>query len=164
MEGTHPASGIAVLAAALRKLSSIGCQVVCTTHFLEIFSLNLLNDGHGGMSVLRMGVHVPDNNDENDDGDAVPLFKLEKGVATTSAGLVCAKMAGLSNKVLDRSKTILAAMKNENQLQPIAGEQNANSFEQARARVAIRAFMSVDDWNSASDDELRFLEQKISAM
>ena len=49
--------------------------MICTTHFLEIFSLKLLSDGVDNVKVLHMAVHIPDSDDDDDD-DAVPLFKL----------------------------------------------------------------------------------------
>ena len=85
--GTSPASGIALLTAALRKFSSLSVAVVCTTHFLEIFSRNLLVDGQNGIKTLRMAVHVPRDEKEI----AEPLFRLEEGVADSSAGIICAK-------------------------------------------------------------------------
>jgi len=54
---------------------TIKCNVICTTHFLEIFSLKLLSDGVDNVKVLHMAVHIPDSDDDDDD-DAVPLFKL----------------------------------------------------------------------------------------
>jgi DNA mismatch repair protein MSH5 len=55
-KGTSPASGIALLTAALRRLVSIQCKVICTTHFLEIFSLGFVHDGHDGIKALQMTV------------------------------------------------------------------------------------------------------------
>ena len=71
-KGTAPMSGMSVLAAAVDHLSSIGCRAVVTTHFLELFSMNLLVDGRGGVKTYKMGVHLP----ENEKDDPVPVFKL----------------------------------------------------------------------------------------
>jgi len=132
--------------------------VVCTTHFLEMFSLELLKDGVDGTTVLRMAVHLPnvfDEGMENDD-NAVPLFKLERGVAVTSAGLVCAKLAGVSKSVRDRARSILFAMRNVNRLAPVSGEQNSNCFQQSDTKAALRAFATIEEWldSSTSTSEL----------
>jgi len=154
-------TGIAVLTAALRKLSNIGCKVICTTHFLEIFSLQLLLDGKDGISVLRMAVQIPES---EGDSDAVPLFRLEKGIATTSAGLACARTAGVTTSVLSRAKEILDATKEGKPVPPIPETLNSNSALQRRAKLAIRAFLSVDNWTTSTDDELFSLEQKVASM
>jgi len=113
------------------------------------------------MSVLRMAVHLSESDGNS---DAVPLFKLQKGIATTSAGLVCARMAGVTNGVLSRAKEILSATKEGRPVPPIPDNFNSNSALQARAKVAIRAFLGVDNWTNSSDEELLFLEQKVESM
>eukprot|EP00814_Leptocylindrus_danicus_P000752 CAMPEP_0116014172 /NCGR_PEP_ID=MMETSP0321-20121206/6132_1 /TAXON_ID=163516 /ORGANISM="Leptocylindrus danicus var. danicus, Strain B650" /LENGTH=904 /DNA_ID=CAMNT_0003483799 /DNA_START=123 /DNA_END=2836 /DNA_ORIENTATION=+ len=160
-KGTAPASGIAVLTAALRKLVSLKSRVVCTTHFLEVFSLGLLKDNVDGVRVLRMAVHVPESNEDN----PVPLFKLELGIAKTSAGLVCAKMAGVPTNVISRAKEILSAVKGNNPVQPVSDSANANlATSQETARDTLRVFLGVDSWANATDDELNTLYQRISLM
>mmetsp|Transcript_16892 Transcript_16892/g.36647 ORF Transcript_16892/g.36647 Transcript_16892/m.36647 type:complete len:148 (-) Transcript_16892:3599-4042(-) len=128
--GTAPASGIAVMTSALQRLAQTKCKVVCTTHFLEMFSLGLLKDGRGGIKAVQMSIHVP----ESDEDDAIPLFKLENGVASSSAGLICARMAE---------------------------RMNANSPFQPSVKSAIRLFLAVDSWANATDDDLDLLQDLI---
>lgn len=158
--GTSPASGIALLTAALKKLSAMKVSVVCTTHFLEIFSRGLLVDGEDGIKTLRMAVHVPC--DEED--IAEPLFRLEDGVAESSAGIICAKMAGLHSSVVARAKEILHALKGGVQLQPSHDVQRAIILRliSPAARDALKAFLSVPSWTDASDAEVKALVQKIA--
>ena len=118
-------SDCCVLTAVLKKLLTVGCKVISTTHFLEIFFLGLLR----GIKVLQMTVYVPDS----EDGNAVPLFKLEDGVANSSVGLVCAKMAGVSKGVIGRSKEILGALKDGQPVLPIPPSLNSNSVFQPSA-------------------------------
>lgn len=153
-------SGIAVLTAALKKLITIGCSVVCTTHFLEIFSLKLLSDGQDSVKVLHMAVHIPDSDDES----AVPLFKLEQGTAKSSAGVVCAKMAGVHEDVISRAHEILGALKNGHQVKPIPAKLNSNSVFQAPAKRALRHFLAKYSWKDESDAELEALQRDISLM
>lgn len=159
-KGTAPVSGIAVLTAALKKLSGIQCKVICTTHFLEIFSLGLLSDGYDGVRVLQMAVHIPDS----DDDDAVPLFKLDEGVAKSSAGLMCAKMAGVHSDVIGRAREILGALKDGHTVKPIPAKLNSNSAFQPSAKAALRHFLGVTSWTEESDEEVNKLQDKIRLM
>lgn len=159
-KGTAPSSGIAVLTSALRKLSSIKCKVVCTTHFLEMFSLGLLKDGRDGIKALRMAVHVPTSDEDN----PIPLFKLEEGVANSSAGLVCARMAGVKRSVVGRANEILGALRDGNPVQPIAAVKNNNSALQPTAKTALRLFLGADSWTNASNEDLTRLHEKILCM
>ena len=158
--GTAPTSGIAVMTAAMQRLSQSKCKVVCTTHFLEIFSLGLLEDSKCGIKAVRMRIHVPESNED----DAVPLFKLEDGVASSSAGLVCARMAGLNRKVVDRASDIITALKGGSQVRPLPESVNANSPFQPNTRSAIRLFLAVDSWASASDEDLDLLQELVCRM
>jgi DNA mismatch repair protein MSH5 len=158
--GTAPTSGIAVMTAAMQRLAQSKCKVVCTTHFLECFSLGLLEDGKDGIKAVRMRIHVP----ETDEDDAIPLFKLEDGVASSSAGLVCARMAGLKRNVVDRASEIITALKEGTQVKPLAESMNANSPFQPNVRSAIRLFLAVDSWTNASDEDINLLQELVGRM
>lgn len=159
-KGTAPASGIAVLTAALRKLRQIKASVICSTHLLEIFSLDLLQDNVDGTKVLRMAIHEPESDEEN----PIPLFKLELGVSETSAGLVCAKMAGVQDSVICRAKEIIQTVKDKKSIHPVQDVINANSVVQTKARSALRMFLSVDSWLTTSSEEIQMLQQCIASM
>ena len=174
-KGTAPSSGIAVLTAALKHLSSRGCGVVCTTHFLEMFSLGLLRDRTDGIRAYRMAVHVPSSRSESDhreDGDnrananaAVPLFALEDGVAESSAGLVCARMAGVREDVLSRAGRILDALRGEGDpVRPVPWDGNSNSALQPAARSVLRHFLGVGSWADADEGEMVELQRRVMRM
>jgi DNA mismatch repair protein MSH5 len=148
------------MTAAMQLLARSKCKVVCTTHFLEIFSHGLLQDSRDGIKAVRMRIHVP----ESDEDDAVPLFKLEDGVASSSAGLVCARMAGLNRKVVNRAADIVAALKLGTQVRPLPESANANSPFRPNVRSAIRLFLAVDSWASASDEDLDLLQDLVCRM
>jgi len=57
---------------------------------------------HPSMSVLLTGLSLED--DANDDVPVVPLFKIQRGVATSSEGFSCAILAGVPNAVIGRAK------------------------------------------------------------
>ena len=145
-KGTAPACGMSLLASAIDTLSNIGCRTVCTTHFLELFSLNILADNRGGVSVFKMAQHIP----HSDDDDAVPLFKLEKGAASSSDGVLCAKMAGLRPDVLKRAGEILEAMKTG---KSISSSALLGTLGGRHSQVLNR-FISNLRWDNASDEEI----------
>jgi len=151
-----------VLTSALKHLNKINCKVVCTTHFLEIFSLGLFKDDMDGIKVLRMAVHIPSSVD--DDGDPIPLFKLEDGVAESSAGLACAKMAGVNRNVVERAQEILTALKTGHPVEPISSKINLNSISQSNVQRALSFFLSVDSWNKISEDEIARFKENIFNM
>ena len=159
-KGTAPSSGIAVLTSALRKLSSIKCKVVCTTHFLEVFSLGLLKDGQDGIKTLQMAVHIPSSDQDN----PVPLFKLEEGVANSSAGLVCARMAGVKRSVVGRANQILGALKDGKSVRPIEDMTNTNSVLQPESKAALRMFLGCGNWTNATNEEVENLQELIIRM
>lgn len=105
-----------------------------------------------------MAVHIPDSNED----DAVPLFKLGEGVANSSAGLVCAKMAGVHSDVIYRAHEILGALKNGQPVRPIPANINSK-FEniQSSAKHALRLFLKVKHWANASGEELDTLHRYI---
>lgn len=158
--GTAPTSGIAVMTSVIQHLARIRCKVVCTTHFLEMFSLGLLEESNDGIKAVRMRIHAP----ESDEDDAIPLFKLEDGVASSSAGLVCARMAGLNKKVVDRASDIIKALKEGTQVRPLPERMNANSPFQPDARSAIRLFLAIDSWANATDEDLYLIQELVGRM
>jgi DNA mismatch repair protein MSH5 len=119
-----------------------------------MFSLGLLIDGQGGIKAVQMSIHVP----ESAEDDAIPLFKLEDGVASSSAGLICARMAGLNKKVVDRASEIISALREGKQVRPLPESLNPNSPFQPNVKSAIRLFLAVDSWATASDEDLDLLQ------
>lgn len=159
-KGTSPASGISILGAALKRLSEIGCKTVCTTHFLEVFSMNVIQDKSCGFKARRMAIHLP----KDDEDDATPLFKLEDGVACSSAGLICAKRAGLNHNIVNRAKEIILSMRQRRQILPLQEAMPPEFSLSVEERDMLRYFFSVDSWENANEDELRTLIQKISRL
>ena len=70
ISGTAPTSGIAVMTSVIQHLAQIKCKVVCTTHFLEMFSLGLLQESNGGIKAVRMRIHAPESDEDDADADA----------------------------------------------------------------------------------------------
>jgi len=131
--------------------------VICTTHFLEMFSLNLLADGKDGVNALQMEVQVPERS-----GDAAaPLFRLKEGIASSSAGLVCAKMSGVKKSVILRAKEIVSAMKNGGKVQPLNEVLDSELGLPDRTKALISVFLKTN-WNEATDDDILQFREAIA--
>lgn len=109
-----------------------------------------------------MAVHVP--NDQED--IAEPLFKLDDGVADSSAGIICAKMAGVNRDVVIRAKEIVEALKMGKQLTPnrnIPLKDIANSINISPAvKDALQSILKVNSWEKTTDEEIKDVLGKIS--
>ena len=158
-KGTSPASGIALLTAALKRFSTIQCKVLCTTHFLEMFSMGLVIDGRKGIKALQMAVHIPGHSDD----DAVPLFVLEEGVASSSAGLVCAKIAGVKEAVIKRANEIVEAVKERRKVQPLVEILRSHLDLSTVAKEVLHEFI-ITNWKDASKESINLFLNKVLTM
>lgn len=157
-KGTSPASGLAVLGAALKKLSIIGCKTVCTTHFMELFSMNVIQDQSDGVKARQMEIHLPQENET----EAAPLFKLIDGVASSSAGLICAKKAGLHPYITERAKAIVQNIREQKGIDPVK-DALLQEFEPNENQILVlQKFLLVKDWADATDSDMRDLLQKLA--
>ena len=107
-----------------------------------------------------MSVHIPDSNED----DAVPLFRLEEGVANSSAGLVCAKMAGVHVDVITRAQEIISALNTGDPVKPIAANLNSHATFRQEEKDVLRCFLGVSDWADESEDMIGILSKKVEAM
>jgi len=135
---------------------------VCTTHFLEVFSRQLLQDRDNGVRALRMAVHIPRDRCDR----AEPLFRLETGVADSSAGIVCANMAGLHMSVVARAQYIVVALKDGKQVQPCKEVQQAivRRMLAPAADDILRTFISRPTWGDASNEEISEILKKVAGI
>jgi DNA mismatch repair protein MSH5 len=131
-------------------------MVVCTTHFLEMFSMGVLVDGSSGIRALQMEVQIP----EKDGEDAMPLFKLQTGVAKSSAGLMCAKISGVKMSVLERAQEIVTNMKGGKRIDPLM-EVLRNQLPDHEREAAAK--LVATPWGSINEETVQgFREQILS--
>jgi DNA mismatch repair ATPase MutS len=155
--GTSPTSGIALLASALEYLVKKESTVVCTTHFLELFSMSMFTSESSGVRAMRMSIRLP----EDDDELATPLFRLEEGVASSSAGLVCAKLAGVRTSVLDRAGEIISAVRDGRQVAPVK-DVLMHDLRLSDSRQCLLGKFALTDWTEASDEDVdAFLDESV---
>ncbi|MBR6336541.1 MAG: DNA mismatch repair protein MutS, partial [Ruminococcus sp.] len=105
--GTSTFDGIAIAKSVCEFISqtkALGCKTLFATHYHELIELEKELDGVKNFSVAvkRKGE------------DIIFLRKIVEGGADESYGIEVAKLAGLPNKIIKRSKELLEAMKEEN--------------------------------------------------
>jgi DNA mismatch repair protein MSH5 len=157
--GTSPASGIALLTASLKEFLAIQCRAMYTTHFLEIFSMNLLGECLSNIRPMQMSIQMPASNDDF----PIPLFRLEEGVASSSAGILCAKRAGVKDAVLQRANEILSSMRQRRQVQPLAEILRRNLNYSVTTREALHALIT-NQWSGCDVDELESFVARVKRM
>lgn len=118
--------------------------------------MGLLQDEVDGIRALRMAVKIP----QKKGGVATPLFKLELGVASSSAGLVCARMAGVKSAVLERAREIIDAGRENRKIQPLAEILRGHLEISARSKRILGRVLS-SNWNKASENEIHGLMKEI---
>ena len=98
--GTGTNDGLSIAWAVSEELlNRIGCRTLFATHFHELSLLPHPRLANRSMEVLDQG------------GKIVFLRKLKEGPAAESYGIHVAKLAGLSDSVLDRAKQIMDLLK-----------------------------------------------------
>lgn len=96
-----------------------------------------------------MSIQVPEREGDN----AVPLFRLERGVANSSAGVVCAKMAGVKQAVIDRAYEIVKATKERRRVQPLMEIWRRHLTVSPEAKQLRGDFIG-GGWRGSSDERI----------
>ena len=123
-KGTRAADGVALLGATVEHFcrSQNGPKVVITTHFTEIFRLNLVSQDEPFLQVSHLRILPPDEDVDRmaeaavsqsctvSEGSIAYLYQLADGCSERSFGLECAAKAGLDTAVLARAAQTLAVI------------------------------------------------------
>jgi DNA mismatch repair protein MutS len=98
--GTSTYDGLAIAWAVAEYLHDIvGCRAMFATHYHELTELASSRAG----TCENWSVSAREH-----DGDVVFLHKLQRGAASRSYGVACARLAGLPEMVLARARAILS--------------------------------------------------------
>ncbi len=155
--GTSTFDGISIAKSVCEFISSskgLGCKTLFATHYHELIELEDELDG-----VKNYSVAVKRNGD-----DIKFLRKIVEGGADESYGIEVAKLAGLPNKIIKRSKELLSQMQEENlrlrenALKP--KDQNQMSFENIGHDVIIDRIRKTNI-DEMTDDELRQFHKEL---
>jgi DNA mismatch repair protein MutS len=99
--GTSTYDGLAIAWAVAEYLHDVvGCRAMFATHYHELTELAETHSGLENWSVSA----------REHDGDIVFFHKLQRGAASRSYGVACAKLAGLPELVLARARTLLGEL------------------------------------------------------
>ena len=155
--GTSTFDGISIAKSVCEFISSskgLGCKTLFATHYHELIELEGELDG-----VKNYSVAVKRNGD-----DIKFLRKIVEGGADESYGIEVAKLAGLPNKIIKRSKELLTQMQEENlKLRENAGkpkDQSQMSFENIGHDVIIDRIKRTNI-DEMSDKELREFHKEL---
>lgn len=117
--GTSTYDGLSIAWAVAEHLEgAIGCRALFATHYHELTELE-----RGGGGVANYSVQAREQ-----EGDIVFLHRLQRGAASRSYGVACARLAGLPEPVLARAQAVLAELE--------AGPQTAAPTPAASKRSA----------------------------
>jgi len=154
-KGTLPLDGVALLAAALNSLSSRQPAPPITlvaTHFSELADPAVLRP-HPAIAFLHMRVlerPAAAAAADEERGSIVFLYRLEAGLAKSSFGLHCARLAGAPAPVLHRAQEILDLAAAGAPVEPLNTGQ-----QQARARRFAAMAQLLREYDAASGEEPR---------
>jgi len=102
--GTSTTEGMAIAQAVIEHLHDrIGCKTLVSTHFHELARLE------ESLQFLRNFCMAVRESGE----DVTFLRKLERGAASTSYGIYCARIAGLPDTVIERAYALLSRMEGQ---------------------------------------------------
>jgi DNA mismatch repair protein MutS len=97
--GTSTYDGLAIAWAVAEYLHDVAhCRALFATHYHELTELSATRRGAENFSVSA----------REHQGDVVFLHKLQRGAASRSYGVACARLAGIPEPVLARARAILA--------------------------------------------------------
>ena len=119
--GTSTYDGLAIAWAVAEHLHDvIGCRAMFATHYHELTDLAQTRPGCENWSVSA----------REHEGDIVFLHRLQRGAASRSYGVACAKLAGIPELVLLRARVLLADLERD----------GTQGTARAAAALAGRAF------------------------
>lgn len=166
-KGTAPLDGVALLASTINYFihNVQKPKVMFVLHFTEVLHKDLLDpQPEGPVTVFRMEMHQTENElTEDADGFALPapLYRLQLGIAPSSEGIACARLAGVVDAVIDRAQYVKETVTAKRPIKP-----NALYEDQLlggdKGRSILSLFLGTADWNSATAEDLAQLRTLIS--
>ena len=148
--GTSTFDGISIAKAVSEYIStsrSLGCKTLFATHYHELISLENELVGVRNFSVACKR-----------QGDTIRfLRKIVPGGVDESYGIEVAKLAGIPDKIINRAKSLLAELEEENKKAKLAvqkADAEQVSFEKINDTIVIDRLRKTNI-DELSDDELR---------
>lgn len=153
--GTSTFDGISIATAVAEYISNrrvLGCKTLFATHYHELIKLEERLDGVNNFSVAVKKIGE----------DIKFLRKIVPGGVDDSYGIEVAKLAGLPNKVLIRSKEILAEMEMEKARQKELKNEDKNSqisFGSMKADMVLDRLRRTNPDEFSGEEAKKFLKE-----
>lgn len=120
--------------------------------------MKVITDMVDGIKARQMAIHLPTSSNDT----AAPLFKLEAGVASSSAGLICAKKAGLDAQIISRANEIITNMRQRRKLDSMKTTIAEELELEDRQIKILELFFANACWEKATDDQIRSLMKNVA--
>lgn len=142
--GTDPEEGAALAMAILERLNSSGARIFATTHYSEIKSFALSEEGFVNASM------------EFDVSTLSPTYKLVLGVAGASNAFLISKSLGLPDEVIDAAKEHMddERLKFDYLIKEAERSRRKADRQLKKARDAKRHALEVDERAKAVEEEI----------
>lgn len=153
--GTSTFDGISIATAVVEYISNrrvLGCKTLFATHYHELIKLEERLDGVNNFSVAVKKIGE----------DIKFLRKIVPGGVDDSYGIEVAKLAGLPNKILIRSKEILAEMEMEKARKKELKNEDKNSqisFGSMKADMVLDRLRRTNPDEFSGEEAKKFLKE-----
>jgi DNA mismatch repair protein MutS len=147
--GTSTFDGISIAWAVSERLCRLKCRTLCATHYHELTALSDTQK-----NVKNYSVAVREWNDE-----VVFLHKVQEGTADKSYGIHVARIAGVPQEVIKRSREILTQLESGSFLKK--DDAQLELFEGGRSHPALERLKNIKPDDIAPKDALALLYELI---
>lgn len=155
-KGTAPIDGIALLGSVISHFATQKAKALFVLHFTEVLHPEILNPTHRqSIEVFNMACHS--DSDDDDGSQALPLYKLKLGLASSSQGIPCAKSAGIPEEIIARAYEVKAAIERGESITAVESVSHS-CLKSSSHRLAIQRLLEVDWTRDDCGDALRELK------
>ena len=166
-KGTTPIDGISLLATCIKHFIFNKAKVLFVVHFTEVLHKDIIDCTLHKDAIQSFQMEMLKDRDLQIDDDfneleATPMFKLGLGIAPSSEGLLCAKAAGMKDSILQRALNIKESMTNKIRIRPIQNK----GIDSSNLEL-VSTFLQTTNWNSSNDERMNSSEcdfQKLKSL
>lgn len=138
-KGTCPIDGMSLLVGVLRHFATRKGNVFCALHFNEILyediigtsTMKCINFFH--METIKedngRSTAFDDEDDIEEQGPLIPLYKLKHGVERCSHGIEYAEKMGIDKSIIQRAKAFKSAIENKTPIQRLWSSEEIKKME-----------------------------------
>lgn len=150
-KGTSPFDGMALLASLIKFMVEKKAKCLFALHFTEIIHQEIMDSNSmRSINCFRMETFreeikhskVDDNEDDDeiDNIQLVPLYKLKFGLENSSEGIACAERMGVEMEVIKRAKLIKEIINTQHKLPPNTMNRR-ETFQHEKDKALVEKFL-----------------------